>query len=293
MEKNETPKILVVDDSENILKTLKRILSKEGYEIQTAADGGMAMEKVYSWLPDLVLLDVKMPVMNGIEVCRLIKSNQKYSFIFVIMLTMKTDVEDEVDGFESGADDYIPKPFHPKTLMARVKRGLNMVKEKQDAAFDPLTKLYNRRVFELFLQQEMAAARRYQRPLSLVIMDLDHFKKVNDVFGHQVGDRVLEDVARILRDATRNCDLPARWGGEEMAVLLPETDPNGAKRMAENLRQKIEEHLFPEAGKITASFGVASMSDGEPDLFSLADKALYQAKKTGRNKVVLAIEGSP
>ena len=180
------------------------------------------------------------------------------------------------------------KPFHPKTLLARVRRGLNLVREKQDASFDSLTKLYNRRVFELFFQQETAAARRYKRPLSLVIMDLDHFKAVNDTYGHQAGDRVLEEVARMLRDQTRNCDLPARWGGEEMAVLLPETDQRGAETMAESLRRKIEAHPFPDVGNITASFGVATMSGVDAELFSLADKALYQAKESGRNKVVLA-----
>lgn len=280
------PKILAVDDSENVRKTLVRILKRENYDVNTASNGQEALENIYKWLPDIVILDVKMPVMDGIEVCRRIKTNHKFSFIYVIMLTMKTDAVNEVEGLDAGADDYIAKPFHPKVLLARVRSGLRVAKEKQNASLDALTGLHNRRVFEMFLNQEKAKSARYGRPLSLIVMDLDHFKKVNDTYGHFTGDSVLKTVAEILKNQTRASDLPARWGGEEMVVLLPETDLDGAKSVAESLRGKIESQEFPDAGRVTASFGVACMSDENSDLFGAADKAMYLAKTSGRNKVV-------
>ncbi len=283
---NDNPKILIVDDSERVLRTLRRILAKEDYSVEMAQDGEEALDKVCKWLPDLVLLDVRMPKIDGMEVCRRIKNNHKYSFMYVIMLTIKSGTEDEVAGFDTGADDYVPKPFNPHTLLARVRRGLRMVKEKQDASFDPLTKLYNRRVFELFMDQETAKFRRYQHPLSLVMADLDDFKKINDTFGHKTGDLILQEFANILRRGIREADLPARWGGEEFAVLLPETDIKGAEKLAECLCQTIGMHDFPNVGHLTASFGVAGMTDADHDLVQVADKALYQAKQTGRNKVV-------
>lgn len=284
---NDNPKILIVDDSERVLKTLQRILAREDYSVEMAQDGEEALDKVCKWLPDLVLLDVKMPKIDGMEVCRRIKNNHKYSFIYVIMLTIKSSTEDEVAGFETGADDYVPKPFNPQILLARVRQGLRMVKKNQDASFDPLTRLYNRRVFELFMNQETAKFRRYQHPLSLIMTDLDNFKKINDAFGHKTGDLILQDFANILRQGIREADLPARWGGEEFAVMLPETDLKGAEKLAECLRQAIELHNFPHVGNITASFGVSGMTDADSDLVHAADKALYQAKQTGRNKVTV------
>ncbi|QTA89332.1 diguanylate cyclase [Desulfonema magnum] len=287
MMKNK-PKILVVDDSKNICNVLRRILSKEEYAVTMAEDGEAAIQKVFEWLPDLILLDLMMPKMDGLEVCRRLKSNYKYNFIYVIMLTAKNSAEDEVAGLDIGADDYVAKPFNPTILLARVRRGVRLMKEKLDATFDSLTRLYNRRVFDAFLQQEKAKFRRYNHSFSLILIDLDHFKKVNDTFGHKAGDMVLQEVARFLREDTRDADLPARWGGEEMAILLPETDMKGANILAESLRQRIERHHFPQVGHITASFGVASMRDDESDLVETADRALYRGKQMGRNKVVVA-----
>ncbi len=246
------------------------------------------MRKFSNGFPDLILLDLMMPKMDGLEVCRRLKSNYKYNFIYVIMLTAKNSAEDEVAGLDIGGDDYMAKPFNPTILLARVRRGIRLMKEKLDATFDSLTRLYNRRVFDAFLQQEKAKFRRYNHSFSLILIDLDHFKKVNDTFGHKAGDVVLQEVARFLREDTRDADLPARWGGEEMAILLPETDMKGANILAESLRQRIEKHNFPKVGHITASFGVASMTDAESDLVETADRALYLGKQTGRNKVVVA-----
>jgi len=278
-------KILIADDNVSIQNILRRLLRRHDYWIQTAENGEETLAKAMEWLPDLILLDVMMPELDGLEVCRRLKSNPKYNFIYVIMLTARSEAEDEVAGLDTGADDYIAKPFQPETLVARIRKGLRQMSDRMDAAFDPLTGLYNRRSFESFHRQEVAKCKRYGAPLSLILMDLDHFKNVNDEYGHQAGDQVLSSVAEILREAIREADLAARWGGEEMAVLLPETDGEGADVVAEKLRRRIADHPFPAVGQVTASFGVATMT-GEPvDLVAAADKALYRSKANGRNRV--------
>ncbi|MGE0083376.1 MAG: diguanylate cyclase [Desulfococcaceae bacterium] len=282
-------RILVVDDHNKIRTILRRILEKEEYEVEMAATGEEALEKIFSQIPDLVLLDVMMPGMDGLEVCRQVKSNHKYSFIYIILLTAKNTTEDEVAGLDKGADDYISKPFNHQTLLARIRKGIRQVKDKQAAYLDPLTRLYNRRVFELFFQQEKSKCGRYCHPMSLLILDLDHFKQVNDRFGHQAGDIVLKEVADIILENIRGADLAARWGGEELAIILSETEIRGAEILAEKLRKIIADHDFPEVGHVTASLGVACMTKPDDDLFSDADKALYEAKQSGRNRVVAAV----
>ncbi len=279
-------RILVVDDHSKIRTILSRILEKENYEVELAANGEEALEKIFNQIPDLVLLDVMMPKMDGLEVCRHVKGNHKYSFIYIILLTAKNTTEDEVTGLDTGADDYISKPFNHKTLLARIRKGLRQVRDKQAAYLDPLTRLYTRRVFELFFQQERSKCDRYCHPLSLLILDLDHFKNVNDSFGHQAGDMVLKEVADIIRANIRGADLASRWGGEEIAIILTETDIRGAEVLAEKLRSIIANHDFPEVGHVTASLGVSCMTKADDDLFAAADKALYEAKQSGRNRVV-------
>lgn len=280
-------KILIVDDNTAIQNILRRLLRRGDYWIQTADEGESALVRAMEWLPDLILLDVMMPGIDGLEVCRRLKSNPKYNFIYVILLTARSEAEDEVAGLDIGADDYVSKPFQPETLMARIRKGLRQMSDRMDAAFDPLTGLYNRRSFEAFYRQEVAKSRRYDTPLSLILVDLDHFKRVNDTHGHQAGDQVLAAVGGILRQATRDADLAARWGGEEMALLLPETDGPGAHVVAEKLRERIAAHPFPAVGRVTASFGVATLSESpvDVDLVAEADKALYRAKAAGRNRV--------
>jgi len=294
--------ILVVDDDEKIRKTLKRILEKEKYVVAFAEDGEIALKKVAEDIPDVVLLDLMMPKMDGSRVCKYLKENPKYSSIYVIMLTAKDSTEDEIEGLDLGADDYMAKPFRPELLLARIRKGFKLSKEKFQATFDPLTKLYNRSTFELYLKQEVARIRRYHHSLSLIMLDIDHFKKINDTYGHEAGDLVLKEFANILRQEGRETDLPVRWGGEEMMLLLPETDIEGAKGKAEQIRQKVENHEFSQVGKVTASFGVSYIKDigtemegTSLDRISLssslvksADKALYEAKEGGRNRVVSA-----
>ena len=203
---------------------------------------------------------------------------------------MAGESESKVKGLDLGCDDYVTKPFDPEELVARICRGLRTVEEKRRAITDSLTGLYNRSFFYTCLEMEIGKARRYRHPLSLIMLDLDYFKRVNDTHGHEIGDVVLIELAEILKKNCRQSDIPARWGGEEFVLLLTETDLEGAINRAEKNRQVIASHGFTGAGHMTASFGVAGLSGDGQNLLGQADAALYEAKRAGRNKVAVAKE---
>ena len=279
-------KILIVDDNPKTRKMLRRHLMKAGYECSEAENGEKALEEVKTNLPGVVLLDVMMPDMSGFDVCRELHNAPQGTLIYIIMLTGLTAGEDLVQGLDMGADDYITKPFDVSELLARIRVGVRTVQKKRDAVIDALTKLYNKSFFSIHLSQEVYAAERYNHPLSLIIGDIDHFKHVNDTYGHLIGDSVLIEIGLILRMHCRQSDIPVRWGGEEFAILLPETDLTGGITFAERIRQIIEFHQFEGVLQITASFGVADLKVDGQDLMHRADSALYDAKKQGRNRVV-------
>lgn len=278
--------ILVVDDDPMIRKTVKRHLKKANYKVIEAGNGKEALAMIEENTPNLVLLDVMMPEMNGFEVCRTLRQDFRNKSIYIIILSAKGKTEEKVQGLEFGADDYVTKPFDPKELMARINTGLRSMEDKKQASVDTLTGLYNRYFFNNFFSQEMERASRYNLPFSLILIDLDFFKKVNDTYGHDVGDQVLQQASEIFNLAIRGIDIAARWGGEEFILLLPQTDSEGAVLIAERIRITMENHDFPGVGKQTASFGVATYKSPEIDIFKQVDKALYEAKETGRNKVV-------
>ena len=276
-------KILIIDDDQEIRVMLQKILSTAGYSVYEAEDGETGLQLVALEQPDLILLDINMPNLNGIEICRKLRSDPKNNFA-IIMLTAVEDKE--VEGLESGADDYIVKPFQKKVLLARIKSGLAVAERRKDAFLDPLTNVFNRRTFNNFLLQEEERALRYGRPLSVIITDIDNFKVVNDAYGHDAGDDVLIEVAAILRQNCRRSDLLARIGGEEFVILLPETNAEDAVACAEKARRRIEEHTFQHVDKVTASFGIAEARKNDPEgLLKRADTAMYESKKNGRNRV--------
>lgn len=279
-------KILIVDDNEKMRKMLRRHLSRAGYEVAEAADGSGALEEIKTNLPDVVLLDVMMPDMTGFDVCERLRNTPRNELVYLIILTGVATEEHKVQGLDAGADDYVTKPFNVEELLARVRVGLRTVKKKREAVIDPLTKLYNRNFFDSYLAQEVEKAKRYQRELSLIMGDIDRFKQFNDTYGHLVGDRVLTAVSQILRMHCRQSDIAVRWGGEELAVLLPETGREGAETVAERIRQAVEENQFDDIHRITISLGVAELKTDGRDLLSRADDALYKAKEAGRNRVV-------
>jgi diguanylate cyclase (GGDEF)-like protein len=291
--------ILVVDDDPNQRMLVKLRLEAEGYRVREASDGEEAIESIREESPGVVLLDVMMPKMDGYETSKAIKSNPLTAHIPIIMLTAKGDVSDRVDGLDKGADDYLTKPFDPRELVARVRASMR-VKELQDqlkemAIRDELTGLHNRRYFDQAMDSEVTRANRYGRDLCCLMIDVDHFKRVNDTHGHDIGDAALATIARLLNQDMRATDVVARYGGEEFVVLLPETELSGAAICAERVLDTVRSHAFHEVeglGQITVSVGVAAL-DLEGDetgekLVDHADAALYEAKNGGRDRGMVA-----
>jgi diguanylate cyclase (GGDEF)-like protein len=303
-------KILVVDDDSVIRREMAEALESEGYQVIQGTDGKDALSRLREDRPDLIIMDVEMPGMGGREVCRIIKGNKSFGFIPVILVTAREDIQTKVEGLELGADDYLIKPINPLELGARVKSMLRMkllqdeLVEANDrlrhvndrlqelSMTDPLTGIYNRLYFHKRFRYEFQRAARYQTPLTLLMLDLDHFKKINDTYGHPFGDHVLKQASRVLVDSLRQVDLVARYGGEEIIIVCPETDAAGAKIVAERLRTNVEKMdcvVDDIKSKVTVSIGVAIFpGDGitsEEELLQLADEALYRAKQAGRNCV--------
>ncbi len=311
----ETSKILVVDDSRTQLDWLVQVLRKEGYDVSAAQDGRDAIRQVRTSPPDLVLLDMVLPDMDGLEVLRFIKARPEDSFIPVIILSVKADLDSKVTGLRIGADDFLAKPFAEAEILARcaamlrikhLQERLHVMQRKleEQSITDALTGLRNRRFFDERLHEEFRRAQRYGDYLSLIMIDLDHFKQVNDRFGHPVGDLVLREAAALIRASIRDPDICARYGGEEFAVILPKTHMSGALAVAERIWRELgskEYVLGPGAAggdagtaqpeRITASLGIAfypskDITTGEL-LLRFTDQALYQAKRAGRNTICL------
>lgn len=304
--------VLIVEDSPEISALIVLTLRIEGYQVSQAADGHQAYERASSLLPDLILMDVMMPGMNGFQVAAKLKENADTRNIPLIFVTAKSDTPDMVHGLET-AVDYISKPFAVPELVARVRAALRMKKLQNDlqqsndelsrlALTDGLTGLLNRRGFDQQLEDEIWRARRFEHGLGLLIFDLDRFKSVNDTWGHTQGDVVLRTFAETLMNSSRRVDKVARFGGEEFALLLPATDAEGVEVVGEKVREATEQMQI-ECGpcgdailRVTVSAGgviltelaehgpgVADMASG---MFALADRCLYAAKNGGRNRIV-------
>jgi len=286
--------ILVVDDNPDKLNLIKAALNLAGYNVTTATDGDEALTAIESYQPDLVITDVMMPRMNGYELAQRIRANPVTKFIPVIMQTAAgRRTEDLRRANEAGALGYITDPTDLDLLLSRTRTLLEFkayLDVCEEAAFtDHLTGLANRRRFERQLEREVARMGRYGHPFSLLMIDIDSFKDLNDSFGHDAGDEAIRRLSRVLREGTRGIDLSARIGGEEFAVLLAETSKEGAFEVAERLRTAIKVMEIPKARNITASFGVAECpTDAQTaaDVLKAADVALYEAKRNGRDRVV-------
>lgn len=306
-------RILVVDDVLANVHLLTTYLKAVGYHVIPARDGEEALLKVNETNPDLILLDIMMPKLNGLEVCSRIKSNDTTKYIPVILVTALNEIEDKIKGQEAGADDFISKPFNKLELLTRVKSllrikslhdqlnekiaELEIAKERlrQLAITDGLTGLSNHRNFKEFFMKELDRAKRHQLNISLVMIDIDFFKHYNDTHGHQAGDVLLKQVSHLFAQNIRKNDLAARYGGEEFALVLIETGKVAASIVAEKIKNFVEEHTFQNEhtqpnGKVTVSMGVAAYPDDATDfdeLIRCADRRLYAAKEMGRNRVVV------
>ncbi|HZI59438.1 MAG TPA: diguanylate cyclase [Pyrinomonadaceae bacterium] len=286
--------ILIVDDNPDKLGLLEAAFSLAGYNVNTATDGDEALAAIESYQPDLVITDVMMPRMNGYELAQRIRANPLTKFIPVIMQTAASKrVEDLRRASEVGALGYITDPTDLDLMLARARTLLEFkayLDSCEEAAFtDHLTGLANRRRFERQLEREVGRVLRFERPFTLLMIDIDNFKNLNDTFGHDAGDDAIRRISRVLREGTRGIDLAARIGGEEFAVLLVETSQAAGMEVAERLRVAIRDLQTPSEARITASFGVAECpTDAQTasGILKAADVALYEAKRNGRDRVV-------
>lgn len=286
--------ILIVDDNPDKLGLLEAAFSLAGYNVTTATDGDEALAAIESYQPDLVITDVMMPRMNGYELAQRIRANPLTKFIPVIMQTAASKrAEDLRRASEVGALGYITDPTDLDLMLARTRTLLEFkayLDSCEEAAFtDHLTGLANRRRFERQLEREVGRVLRFERPFTLLMIDIDNFKNLNDTFGHDAGDDAIRRISRVLREGTRGIDLAARIGGEEFAVLLVETSQAAGMEVAERLRVAIRDLEIPSGARITASFGVAECpTDAQTasGILKAADVALYEAKRNGRDRVV-------
>ncbi|MEQ9329595.1 MAG: diguanylate cyclase [Rhodospirillales bacterium] len=299
----KTVRILIVDDEPINAAVLGEVLASEG-EILIARDGPSAIEIAVAEMPDIILLDVEMPGMDGLETLAELRSRRLTETIPVIFVTARTEDADEEKGLRLGAVDYIAKPIRAAVTRMRVRNHIRLKRYGdllQHLAFvDGLTGIANRRRFDETIETELRRARRRGNEISLILIDIDHFKAYNDHFGHLGGDECLRNVARTLEGATnRPGDLIARYGGEEFGCILPETGIDGARIVAEAFREEIAALRLPHpasptAGHLTLSLGVAALEADEgtsaDSLIKAADKALYTAKQTGRNRVCTATD---
>jgi diguanylate cyclase (GGDEF)-like protein len=299
MNLGELQKVLVVDDDALNRQVLSELLKPE-YTVLLAKNGPQALERAARHAPDLILLDVMMDYMDGYEVLRRLRADPLTEHIAVIFISGLDRPEDEANGLNMGAADYIAKPFNATVVMARVALHLQVVRQRRMlerlAHVDGLTELANRRRFDEVYAAEWQRARRSGGALSLALLDIDNFKQYNDLYGHPAGDRALRAVARTTAAAMRRpADLAARYGGEELVLLMPDTSSEQAQQVVRAIAGAIAELAIPHAAStvaavLTASVGGATLDDPDvespAELFEAADAHLYQAKHTGRNRIV-------
>jgi two-component system, cell cycle response regulator len=301
-------KILVADDDLLSRRLMERMLERNGYEVITAENGREAAEILCCEdSPRLALIDWMMPELDGPEVCRQVRSRRDTRYVYITLLTSKQDSKDIVLGLEAGADDYIIKPCNTEELKARLRTGVRildledkLVEAREEMRFkathDALTSLWNRGAVVADFERELSRSRREKGVVSVLICDIDHFKQVNDVHGHQTGDEVLREVSSRLLSSVRSYDRVGRYGGEEFLIVLSGCDSQLAQKRAEEIRCAVAASSFKTFEgplSLSVSIGVLTSSDWNPGLSSTqllneADRALYRAKESGRNCVELA-----
>ena len=299
-------RILMVEDSRVSLEVYAQRLERRGYQMATAISAEEARLELEASVPDLILLDVFMPKVSGFEFLRELRADPRTSRVPIILISALSDTQHIVEGLELGANDYVTKPIVMPILTARMEallRSSELVRRLEVqtellsklAAFDDLTGVYNRRSMFHHLEAELSRCRRYGRSLGVLMVDIDDFKRVNDEYGHLVGDQALRWVATTLQNELRSMDFLCRYGGEEFCAILPETNRPGVLRAGERLRAAIERTLFSQSDvqlSLSISVGGASWSSEAgaefPDLMARADAALLEAKRNGRNQVRVA-----
>lgn len=296
---SEVGQILVVDDAPSTLRLLRKLLAAQGYGVRAANNGELALRAIEFQPPELILLDIRMPGLDGVEVCRRIKENVRLREIPVLFVSALADVEDKMRAFQAGGVDYITKPFLMEEVNARVRAHLELKRQRellaQQALTDGLTGIANYRHFQQVLANEWERCARKREPLCLLMIDVDLFKSYNDYYGHLAGDNCLNAIANCLKAALRRpADLVARYGGEEFVALLPDTDLAGGRAVADSARASIKGIPLPHAvsrvaDHVTVSMGVAACQPRpgfDPGLLlDMADGLLYRAKNGGRDRI--------
>ncbi len=296
-------KILVVDDSPVYRKLVEQSLAAEPYTILFAKDGREALRVFADHHPDLVITDWTMPDLSGPELCEQIRRDLQQQYAYLILVTSNTNKEQVIEGLAAGADDYLTKPFHPGELVARVGVGRRMIELHRQvqaknrqleelALTDPLTGLPNRRAVDVWVDRELSAAARHDFPMWVAIADLDHFKRINDSYGHDAGDIVIKRFSELVKSNTRQSNICGRLGGEEFLMVFTHIEKAQAQLALERIRKRFESEEFEFGGRktsVTASFGVAGFRGPQAAVFNAlltqADGALYEAKSKGRNRV--------
>jgi two-component system, cell cycle response regulator len=292
--------VLIIEDHPDQRDLLAIVLQREGYKVVTAANGLEALEKLEQDEVHIALSDIMMPKMDGFELINKIRSNSALRHIYIILITARIQEGDRVRGLDLGADDYITKPFSFSELLARVRVGSRVVQYQQHLEYqtqiDSLTGLFNRRAFEKKIGEEFERSKRYGHPLSVVILDIDNFKKINDTYGHHGGDAALVRISEILRERSRRSDFPSRFGGEEFVLVLPETDQDSAIQVARKFHEEIRSCSFGTVDKpfvLTVSMGLTSSTKKDysdwREMVADADCALYQAKNTGKDRIEICL----
>jgi two-component system, cell cycle response regulator len=301
-------KILVADDDPVSRRLMERMLQRGGYEVITAQNGRQAAHELSRvGGPRLALIDWMMPELDGPSLCRELRKRQNDSYVYILLLTSKQSGGEIVEGLEAGADDYLTKPCHAAELKARLHTGQRilqledkLVEAREEMRFqathDALTSLWDRGAILALLRSELSRSIREHLPVSLLLCDVDHFKQINDVYGHQAGDDVLQEVSTRLLDAVRSHDAVGRYGGEEFLIVLGGCDSEHLKDRAEQVRIAVNgSPLFTKYGSISVSVsvGATTVRSWDPSipietLLKHADEALYQAKAAGRNQVIFA-----
>jgi two-component system, cell cycle response regulator len=309
---NDAPRLrlLLVEDEPTQLLLMQRLLQRAGYAVETASNGEEALGKISTGRFQFLVTDWDMPGMDGVTLCRRVRESKLPGYLYVLLLTGHSSTESVVAGLDAGADDYIRKPANEAELLARLNSGRRIIRLEQSlreanakiqhlSITDPLVGTFNRRYLNEQLVHEVERARRYARPLAVIMADLDHFKDVNDRYGHLAGDEVLKGFVELMKSSIRHAsDWVARYGGEEFVIVLPETDLGGAAAAAEKIRARCAATPIATSGgslSITSSFGVAALKSGEESpvaaaesLLRSADAALYTSKRGGRNCVRVA-----
>lgn len=288
--------VLVIEDHPDQRDLLAIVLQREGYRVITAANGLEALEKLETEKVQIALSDIMMPKMDGFELIKQVRGNPRLKSIYLILITARIQEGDRVRGLDLGADDYITKPFSFSELLARIRVGSRVVQYQQHLEYqtqvDSLTGLFNRRAFENKINEEFERSKRYHNPLSVLLLDIDNFKTINDTYGHHGGDAALVRISETFREKTRQSDFPSRYGGEEFVLILPETDQESALQVANKIHDSIRTSSFGTTARpfsLTVSIGVSSTAarfySSWRELVDDADRALYIAKNAGKDRI--------